>query len=83
MEDETLLLTNCIDAVVSLSNAAVNKLTLAAQQALNEAILAGAKVEVTVQITPCVAVRGTVSNNGRTAQLFEISFPFQPSELLN
>jgi hypothetical protein len=83
MEDDTLLLTTCIDAVVNLSNAAVNKLTPAAQQALNAAIQGGAKIEVIIQIVPSVAVRGTVSNNGQTAQLFEVSFPFQPSELLN
>lgn len=83
MEDDTFLLANCVDAVVSLTNEAVHKLTPSAQRALSAAILAGAKVEVVVQITPCVAVRGMVSNNGQVAQLFEVSFTFQPSELLN
>jgi hypothetical protein len=65
MED-TRLLANCVDGVVNLSNAAINKLTPAAQQALNAAIQGGAKIEVIIQIVPSVAVRGTVSNNGKT-----------------
>jgi hypothetical protein len=81
-EEMNELLENCIDGVVKFSNRMVQQLNPAIRAALDVAIFAGARVQVTVELTPSPGIRGTVEVGGQSAQLFEIRLNGDPAPVV-
>jgi hypothetical protein len=85
MEDEGVrLIANCVESAMKLVKAVVEQLPPEARETLNLAILANAKVQLTVELYPRPAVRSSVECAGQVIQLFEVQLKKDcPSPILN
>ena len=77
------MLANMLECVATFTNGIMSKLDTRPRAALHQAIFAGAKIQVVVQLNPYPEVKGMVESGGETTELFAVSFPPEAQPILN